>query len=60
VEPALVPTSAVTTRELLALFELEKVLYELRYEERHRPDWAAIPSQGLAELIGSSTTGEED
>jgi maltokinase len=60
VGPALVPTSAVATRELLALFELEKVLYELRYEERHRPDWAAIPSQGLAELIGSSTTGEED
>jgi maltose alpha-D-glucosyltransferase / alpha-amylase len=32
---------------LLGLFELEKVLYELRYELGNRPGWAAIPLQGI-------------
>jgi maltose alpha-D-glucosyltransferase/alpha-amylase len=29
----------------------EKVMYELRYEMDHRPDWAAIPLLGLLELV---------
>jgi maltose alpha-D-glucosyltransferase/alpha-amylase len=37
---------------LLALAELEKVLYELRYEMANRPDWIDIPLQGLAGLLG--------
>ncbi len=32
---------------LLGLFELEKVLYELRYEIGNRPTWAGIPLQGI-------------
>ncbi|MGE0798911.1 MAG: maltose alpha-D-glucosyltransferase [Lautropia sp.] len=32
---------------LLELFVLEKTLYELRYELAHRPDWVAIPLDGL-------------
>jgi maltose alpha-D-glucosyltransferase/alpha-amylase len=32
---------------LLGLFELEKVLYELRYEIGNRPAWAGIPLQGI-------------
>jgi maltose alpha-D-glucosyltransferase/alpha-amylase len=32
---------------LLGLFELEKALYELRYEIGSRPGWAAIPLQGI-------------
>ena len=32
---------------LLGLFELEKVLYELRYEIGNRPPWAGIPLQGI-------------
>ena len=32
---------------LLGLFELEKVLYELRYEIGNRPLWAGIPLQGI-------------
>jgi len=32
---------------LLGLFELEKVLYELRYELGNRPGWAGIPLQGI-------------
>ena len=32
---------------LLGLFELEKALYELRYELSNRPSWAGIPLQGI-------------
>ncbi|MDB6046866.1 MAG: treS [Gammaproteobacteria bacterium] len=34
---------------LLRLFEIEKALYEVRYEIGNRPDWASIP---LRSLIG--------
>jgi maltose alpha-D-glucosyltransferase/alpha-amylase len=39
-------------RPLLATFELEKALYELRYELDNRPDWAAVPLAALATLAG--------
>jgi maltose alpha-D-glucosyltransferase/alpha-amylase len=39
-------------RGLLALFELEKALYELRYELGNRPDWARIPLLGILALLG--------
>jgi maltose alpha-D-glucosyltransferase / alpha-amylase len=39
-------------RPLLDLFELEKVLYELRYEIDNRPDWVGVPLAGLAALAG--------
>jgi len=32
---------------LLSLFEIEKSLYEARYELGNRPDWAGIPLRGL-------------
>ncbi|CAG1016153.1 maltose alpha-D-glucosyltransferase / alpha-amylase [Burkholderiaceae bacterium] len=32
---------------LLGLFELEKAMYELRYEIDNRPDWVRIPLQGI-------------
>jgi len=32
---------------LLGLFELEKALYELRYEIGNRPAWVGIPLQGI-------------
>ena len=43
-------TSLDEMRPLLALFETQKMLYELRYELRNRPDWAGIPLSGLAIL----------
>jgi maltose alpha-D-glucosyltransferase/alpha-amylase len=33
---------------LLALFEVEKALYEVRYELGNRPDWTSIPLRSLA------------
>jgi maltose alpha-D-glucosyltransferase/alpha-amylase len=38
---------------LLALFELEKAFYELRYELDNRPDWVPIPVRGILRLIGA-------
>jgi len=37
---------------LLRLFELEKALYELRYELGNRLDWVYIPLRGLLALLG--------
>ena len=37
---------------LLSLFELEKALYELRYELGNRPGWAGIPLQSILDLSG--------
>ena len=39
---------------LLALFELEKALYELRYEIDNRPDWIDVPLTGIASLAGTN------
>lgn len=36
---------------LLGLFELEKALYELRYELGNRPDWVSVPLQGIKVLL---------
>ncbi|MFY9326929.1 MAG: maltose alpha-D-glucosyltransferase [Georgfuchsia sp.] len=39
---------------LIDLFELEKALYELRYEMDNRPDWIGVPLAGIAGLAGIS------
>jgi maltose alpha-D-glucosyltransferase/alpha-amylase len=36
---------------LLQLFEIEKALYELRYELRSRPDWVALPLNDLLAIL---------
>ena len=36
---------------LLRLFEIEKALYELRYELRSRPDWVALPLNDLLAIL---------
>jgi maltose alpha-D-glucosyltransferase/alpha-amylase len=41
-------------RDLLALAELEKVLYELRYELGNRPGWVGIPLAGVLALARAS------
>ena len=47
----LLPPSRSGFDRLLSLFELEKLVYELRYEARNRPDWASIPLVGLLRLL---------
>ncbi|MGH8729160.1 MAG: maltose alpha-D-glucosyltransferase [Burkholderiales bacterium] len=37
--------------DLIALFTLEKALYELRYELNNRPDWSDVPIGGLLDLL---------
>jgi maltose alpha-D-glucosyltransferase/alpha-amylase len=39
-------------RGLLALAEIEKLLYELRYELANRPDWIHVPLRGALGVIG--------
>ena len=49
-------TETVTSqRGLLDLFLLEKALYELRYELNERPDWVAIPLNGILSLLHPAT-----
>jgi maltokinase len=53
VEPSLLPPGQQATDQLLTVFELEKVVYELRYELNNRPDWVAIPVAGIVRLLES-------
>lgn len=39
------------TERLLRIFELEKAVYELRYELAHRPDWVTVPVAGILRLL---------
>ena len=45
----LLPRDQESAATLLEALELEKLLYELRYELGHRPDWVAIPAADLLE-----------
>jgi len=36
---------------LMKLFELEKALYELRYELNNRPDWIQVPLAGILAML---------
>jgi maltose alpha-D-glucosyltransferase/alpha-amylase len=48
------PDDDRTAMQLIQLFGLEKVLYELRYELANRPDWVRIPLAGLLEQLVTS------
>ena len=48
---ALLPPGQDATDKLLAVFELEKAVYELRYELNNRPDWVGIPVAGIVRLL---------
>jgi len=52
----LVPASRSTLARALAVFELDKALYEVRYELDHRPAWLAIPLRGLTRLLAREQT----
>jgi maltokinase len=50
-DPSLLPSGSSAIERLLAVFELEKAVYELRYELDNRPDWVRIPVAGIQRLI---------
>jgi trehalose synthase-fused probable maltokinase len=53
VDPSLVPSGEAAVHRLLSVFELEKAVYELRYEIQHRPDWIEIPVAGILRILES-------
>ena len=55
IEPRLLPDGDAAIASLLSVFELEKVIYELRYELDNRPDWLPIPIAGIVALLQEAT-----
>ena len=51
VDQSLLPSGQSAIERMLAVYELEKAVYELRYEIDNRPDWVAIPVAGIQRLI---------
>jgi len=51
VDPRLLPVGSQGVARLLTLFELEKLLYELRYEIDNRPDWVVVPVAAIGRLL---------
>jgi trehalose synthase-fused probable maltokinase len=47
---AFLPADDATFWGMLRAFELEKLLYEVRYEMQNRPDWVRIPVQALLRM----------
>jgi trehalose synthase-fused probable maltokinase len=58
-DQSLLPPGRAAVERLLAVFELEKAVYELRYELDNRPDWVKIPVAGIARLLEPETTEPE-
>ena len=48
---ALLPAGEQAIERLLTVFELEKAVYELRYELNNRPDWVGIPVAGIVRML---------
>jgi maltose alpha-D-glucosyltransferase / alpha-amylase len=47
----LLPASPPAFSRALSVFELDRALYEVRYELDNRPTWLGIPLRGLARLM---------
>lgn len=46
-----IPRKVSDTELLLEFFELEKVIYEIRYEMDNRPDWLDLPLTGMKSVM---------
>jgi maltokinase len=51
VDRTLMPAGEAAIANMLSIYELEKAIYELRYELDNRPDWIPIPVAGIARLL---------
>ena len=54
---ALLPAGDAAFERLLTVFELEKAVYELRYELNNRPDWIHIPVAGILRMLEAAAIG---
>ncbi len=45
---------------LFNAFLMEKAIYEIGYEMDNRPDWIAIPLEGIEQLLGPSPDGRNE
>jgi maltokinase len=50
-DPSLLPAGREAVERLISIFELEKAVYELRYELDNRPEWVGIPVAGIVRLL---------
>lgn len=48
------PSTWEEALRVIQVYELDKALYELRYEMRNRPDWLSIPLRGIMGLVGNA------
>ena len=48
----LLPPGPSAIASVLGIYELEKAVYELRYELDNRPDWVKIPVAGIERILG--------
>jgi predicted trehalose synthase len=51
IDASIVPPGPEAFEKLLSVFELEKAVYELRYELNMRPDWVPIPVAGILRIL---------
>jgi trehalose synthase-fused probable maltokinase len=54
VDSSLLPHGETAIVNTLFVYELEKAIYELRYELDNRPDWVSIPAAGIRRLLESA------
>ena len=48
----IIPRDPETFARALAVFELEKAVYEMGYEMNNRPDWLWVPVEGIRAILG--------
>ena len=51
IERGLLPPGEAAIASVLAIYELEKAIYELSYELDNRPDWVQIPVASIVRLL---------